>query len=60
MPAAVEYTLPVEVTHALAGPVIAGTGNTFTVIFTEIWIFRWVINRMPVLKDSPEWVKEEK
>ena len=28
---------------------------TLTVIFTEIWIFRWVINRMPVLKDSPEW-----
>ena len=32
---------------------------TLTVIFTEIWIFRWVINRMPVLKDSPEWAKEE-
>jgi Ni/Fe-hydrogenase subunit HybB-like protein len=26
---------------------------TLTVIFTEIWIFRWVINRMPVLRDSP-------
>lgn len=23
---------------------------TLTVIFTEIWIFRWVINRMPVLR----------
>lgn len=33
---------------------------TLTVIFTEIWIFRWIINRMPVLRDSPEWVKEEK
>jgi Ni/Fe-hydrogenase subunit HybB-like protein len=33
---------------------------TLTVIFTEIWIFRWVINRMPVLRDSPEWVKDEK
>ncbi len=33
---------------------------TLTVIFTEIWIFRWVINRMPVLKDSPAWVNEEK
>ncbi len=32
---------------------------TLTVIFTEIWIFRWVINRMPVLRDSPKWVKEE-
>ncbi len=33
---------------------------TLTVIFTEIWIFRWVINRMPVLRESPAWVKEEK
>lgn len=31
---------------------------TFAVIFTEIWIFRWVINRMPVLRDSPSWVSE--
>ena len=31
---------------------------TLTVIFTEIWIFRWVIHRMPVLRDSPEWAKE--
>lgn len=30
---------------------------TLTVIFTEIWIFRWVINRMPVLRDSPEWAR---
>jgi len=33
---------------------------TLTVIFTEIWIFRWVINRMPVLRESPAWVKDEK
>jgi Ni/Fe-hydrogenase subunit HybB-like protein len=32
---------------------------TFTVIFTEIWIFRWVINRMPVLRESPSWVNKE-
>ncbi len=32
---------------------------TFTVLFAEIWIFRWVINRMPVLSDSPDWVREE-
>lgn len=31
---------------------------TLAVIFTEIWIFRWVIRRMPVLMDSPAWVKE--
>jgi len=33
---------------------------TLTVIFTEIWIFRWIINRMPVLRESPEWVKDQK
>jgi Ni/Fe-hydrogenase subunit HybB-like protein len=33
---------------------------TLAVIFTEIWIFRWVINRMPVLSDSPSWVKDNK
>ncbi|OFY50203.1 MAG: hypothetical protein A2X22_08035 [Bacteroidetes bacterium GWF2_49_14] len=33
---------------------------TLTVIFTEIWIFRWVVRRMPVLRDSPLWAKDEK
>jgi Ni/Fe-hydrogenase subunit HybB-like protein len=32
---------------------------TLAVIFAEIWIFRWVINRMPVLRESPSWVNEE-
>lgn len=27
---------------------------SFTIIFIQIWIFRWVISRMPVLRDSPE------
>jgi len=31
---------------------------TLTVLFTEIWIFRWVINRMPVLRDSPSWASK--
>ena len=30
---------------------------TLAVIFTEIWIFRWVIARMPVLRESPSWAK---
>jgi Ni/Fe-hydrogenase subunit HybB-like protein len=30
---------------------------TLAVIFTEIWIFRWIVNRMPVLRESPEWAK---
>jgi len=32
---------------------------TLAVIFTEVWVFRWVINRMPVLRESPEWAKNE-
>ena len=31
---------------------------TLAVIFTEIWIFRWVIRRMPVLRESPSWAEE--
>ncbi len=31
---------------------------TLAIIFTEIWVFRWIVNRMPVLRESPEWVKE--
>ncbi len=30
---------------------------TLTVLFVEIWIFRWIINRLPVLRDPPSWVK---
>ena len=32
---------------------------TLTVIFTEIWVFRWIIRRMPVLSDSPDWAKNQ-
>jgi Ni/Fe-hydrogenase subunit HybB-like protein len=28
---------------------------TLGVIFAEIWMFRWIVNRMPVLSASPEW-----
>jgi hypothetical protein len=31
---------------------------TLAVIFTEVWVFRWVINRMPVLRESPAWAKD--
>lgn len=33
---------------------------TLSIIFTEVWVFRWVVNRMPVIHESPEWVMEEK
>ena len=31
---------------------------TLTVLFAEIWIFRWIVNRLPVLSDPPEWAEE--
>lgn len=33
---------------------------TLAIILTEVWVFRWVVNRMPVLRKSPEWALEEK
>jgi Ni/Fe-hydrogenase subunit HybB-like protein len=33
---------------------------TLAIILTEIWVFRWVVNRMPVLRKSPAWATEEK
>jgi Ni/Fe-hydrogenase subunit HybB-like protein len=32
---------------------------TLAIIFTEVWVFRWVVNRMPVLRESPELAMEE-
>jgi Ni/Fe-hydrogenase subunit HybB-like protein len=32
---------------------------TLTVLFVEIWIFRWIVTRLPVLRDSPSWVKKQ-
>jgi hypothetical protein len=29
------------------------------VIAAEIWVFRWVVNRMPVLSDPPKWAAEK-
>lgn len=33
---------------------------TLAVIFAEIWVFRWVVNRMPVLGRPPEWAIDER
>ena len=30
------------------------------VIFVQVFVFRWIIRRMPVYKESPGWVNEEK
>jgi Ni/Fe-hydrogenase subunit HybB-like protein len=31
---------------------------TLTVMSIEIWIFRWIVRRLPVLRDAPVWVKD--
>lgn len=31
---------------------------TLAIISIEIWVFRWVINRMPVLREAPSWAKD--
>jgi Ni/Fe-hydrogenase subunit HybB-like protein len=28
---------------------------TLAILFAEIWVFRWVVSRMPVLRRPPEW-----
>ena len=32
---------------------------TLMIIFGEILVFRWIVNRMPILKESPEWARSE-
>lgn len=31
---------------------------TASIILTEIWAFRWIVNRMPVLREPPKWAKK--
>ncbi len=31
---------------------------SISIILIQIWIFRWIINRMPVFTESPSWAKE--
>lgn len=33
---------------------------SISIILIQIWIFRWVINRMPVLRESPSWAKNNR
>jgi len=32
---------------------------TLAIIFTEVWVFRWIVTRMPVFGKSPEWAEEK-
>ena len=31
---------------------------TLAIIFTEIWVFRWIVLRMPVFRKPPAWARE--
>jgi Ni/Fe-hydrogenase subunit HybB-like protein len=31
---------------------------TASIILTEIWAFRWMVNRMPVLQEPPAWARK--
>ncbi|MBW2038840.1 MAG: polysulfide reductase NrfD [Deltaproteobacteria bacterium] len=33
--------------------------TTLAIIFAEIWVFRWIINRMPIMRHPPEWAIEQ-
>jgi len=28
---------------------------TLAILFAQIWAFRWIVNRMPVVRKSPDW-----
>lgn len=30
-----------------------------TIVLAEIWAFRWIVNRMPVVRKSPQWAIEQ-
>ena len=32
---------------------------TIAIICAEIWVFRWVVNRMPVLSEPPAWARSD-
>lgn len=33
---------------------------TLAILCAEVWVFRWIVRRMPVLRKSPEWAQEPK
>jgi Ni/Fe-hydrogenase subunit HybB-like protein len=32
--------------------------TTLAIVFAEIWVFRWIVTRMPILREPPRWVTE--
>ncbi len=33
--------------------------TTMCIVFAEIWVFRWIVTRMPILRKPPAWVSDE-
>jgi len=33
--------------------------TTLAVVFAEIWVFRWIVNRMPILRQPPAWASDD-
>jgi Ni/Fe-hydrogenase subunit HybB-like protein len=31
---------------------------TLCIVFSEIWAFRWIVHRMPILSEPPAWARE--
>ncbi len=32
---------------------------TLCIVFCEIWVFRWIVHRMPILSEPPAWARDE-
>ena len=39
-------------------PAISEVVITLMVVFLEIWAFRWIVHRLPVLREPPAWARE--
>jgi Ni/Fe-hydrogenase subunit HybB-like protein len=32
---------------------------TLAIVFTMVWVFRWIVNRVPILQKPPQWAIEQ-
>lgn len=51
---AYNWNVPLEFKY---WPTIIELTITASIILTEVWVFRWMVNRMPVLRAAPDWAK---
>jgi len=40
-------------------PTIMEVVITLAIVFTMVWVFRWIVNRVPILKKPPQWAIEQ-